>query len=615
MTVYSQTEDVIRSVTNALDDAEETAEGAIASANTFIASLGAAVEGLDPPVVNAEFPSTGAAPTLTQVQTPELATIAADSPSPPSAALDAFDAGNYIPDAFDGTAPSLVIGAIPTFNGTIPPAPAVDTDMTVPVFGGITLPTAPDLLSVTITPFDGVTIPEFSETVPTLTIVEPTIQTYIPGADYTSTLLTTLVASLEDRITNGGTGLAADVENAIWDREREREAIATRDALLELDRMETQGFALPPGQFVDARLKITTEMAARTVTLGRDIAVKQAELELDNVKHALTQAGELEKSLLAAWNETEQRTFEALKFATQAGVDVYNAKVQAYAATIDAYKAKIGIYDAQVRGILAEVEAYKAIVSAESTKAQVNVARVQAYKALIEGSLASVDVYKAEVSAVVAQAELEKLKTDIYNAQVRGFAATVDAYTGEVQGFKATVDAEGAKQGAFKSQVEAYKAEVQAGAAAISANADGYKAEVSGYVARWEGYKAEASAAADKARTIAAQNSGLIDAYRAEATSVTAYNEALTSQWRTGVAQAQAAAEIGVSASKANTDAYLTVRSLAADASKVGAQVTSQMAAAALNAVNYSLTGSGSASISQSEDRDRNDNVLTQISL
>jgi hypothetical protein len=615
MTIYSEVGDIINTVTRALGDAEDTASSALSSADSFIDQLGAAVAGLNPPEVNATFPDTGVAPSLTTTTPPTLASVAIQSPDAPTEALATFDADAYIPEAFGGVAPALVIGAIPTFNGVIPDAPAVDTAMEVPVFGGVTLPAAPALLELNITPFDGVTVPTFDETVPELDIVEPTIQTYIPGADYASSLLSTLVDSLEDRITNGGTGLSAAVEAALWDREREREAIATRDSLLELDQMEAQGFALPPGQYVDARLKITTEMHARTITLGRDIAVKQAELELENVKHALTLASDTEKALLAAYNDAEQRTFEALKLAVEAGVAVYNAKVQGYLATVDAYKAKIGIFEAQVGGILAEVEAYKATVEAENTKAQSNVARVQAYTALIEGSLASVDVYKAEVSAVVAQAELEKLKTDIYRAQVQGFAATVDAYTGEVQGFKATVDAEGSKQDAFRSQVEAYKSEVQAGAAAAGALADGYQAKVQGYVARWEGYKAEAGAAADKARVIASQNSALIDAYRAEATATGVYNEALTKQWATGVAQAQATAEIGVSAAKANAESYLTVRALATDAAKVGAQVTSQMAAAALNAVNYSLTGSGSASVSQSEDRDKNDNIQTNISL
>jgi hypothetical protein len=62
-------------------------------------------------------------------------------------------------------------------------------------------------------------------------------------------LLTNLESYLDDVIVNGGTGLNPDVENAIWDRGREREARSRSDALRGLDKMEEMGFALPPGVY------------------------------------------------------------------------------------------------------------------------------------------------------------------------------------------------------------------------------------------------------------------------------------------------------------------------------------------------------------------------------
>jgi hypothetical protein len=91
-------------------------------------------------------------------------------------------------------------------------------------------------------------------TIPELTIDAPSIREYVPGAQYTSGLLTSLKAKLQDIIDNGGTGLAPDVENAIWDRGREREARALRNSLDQLDRdTEQMGFALPPGVYHDSR--------------------------------------------------------------------------------------------------------------------------------------------------------------------------------------------------------------------------------------------------------------------------------------------------------------------------------------------------------------------------
>ena len=615
MSVTSQVEGVVNTVSRALSDAQDTAEGAMSQADYFMSALSNAVGGITPPAISVDQVTNPPAPTVAQSTPPTLVSVPAVVASPPDIDIPNYDGVVVIPDPFDGTPPTLVIGNAPSFSGVVPAAPDVDTSFTAPVFGGVTLPAAPALLEINISPFGGTTLPTFSETAPILDIVEPSTFAYAPGADYTSTLLTLLTTELEDRISNGGTGLPAAAENAIWDREREREAIATRDALQELDKMEDLGYSLPPGQYTDARLKITTEMHVRTVSLGREIMVKQAELELDNIKHALDLTLDVEKVFVELYNERERRVFEALKYATEAGVAIYNAKVQGYLALVDAYKAAITVFEAEVQAALTNVEAYKVEASAEEAKAKVNVAKVEAYKALIQGSLANIDVYKAEVSAVVAQAELEKTKTEIYRAEVQGFAATVDAYTGEVEGFRATVGAEGAKQEAYKSQVQAYTAEVQGFAAASNAEADAYRARISGISAKIDLYKTQASISADNARLIAAQNSTLIDAYRAGATTTTSYNESLTKQWQVSIESARASAEIGVAASRASADSYLTARSLAIEASKVGAQTSSQLAAAALNAVNYSLTGSGSASISNGYTASRDDDIQTVYNL
>lgn len=599
----------IAEVRNILDDieaagdvAKDYASTTFSTADTFIAALSAGLDNVTPPTITADFPDTPTAPAIQSATSPTLADVSVSFPSLPSAfSGDLSDITPFLPEPFDENPPELVLGTVPTFVGTVPGSPTVDYSITAPDFDGITLPAPPDLLTVSIRQFDGINIPTFSEEVPELAVVAPTIVAYDPGDPYSSALLAALQAALQDRIENGGTGLPPDVENAIWDRGREREAIATRDALAELDQFEARGFALPPGQYADAYLKITTEMAARTVTNSREVAIAQAQLEQENIKHALTTATQLEGELIGYFNSIEQRAFEAARYLTEAGISIYNAKIQAYIAFLESYKAKVEVYRAQIQGELAKVEGYKAEVDAEKAKADVNVAKVQAYRALIEGALANVEVFKAEVQAIVAKAEIEKLKVQTFGEEVRAFSATVNAHTAEVEGYKATVQAEATKQDAFRSKVQAYAAETQANATAIRALVDKYQADISVKNLEWEGYKAASSAAAEKARVIASQNSTLIDAYRGEVAATASYNDVLTKQWQVSIDQAQRVTEIGISAAKANGDFYITARSLALDAAKVGAQVSAQLAAAALNAVNYSLTGSGQASISGSD--------------
>jgi hypothetical protein len=127
----------------------------------------------------------------------------------------------------------------------------------------VELPAAPELLSLNVLTFDGLDLPTIDpDAMPVLDLVAPSIREYTPGAAYTSQLLTSAYTYLQDVIDNGGTGLNPDVEQAIWDRGREREAKARRQALSDLDKMEQQGFALPPGTYLDARLRINTESDA-----------------------------------------------------------------------------------------------------------------------------------------------------------------------------------------------------------------------------------------------------------------------------------------------------------------------------------------------------------------
>lgn len=562
--------------------------------DSYIVALGQATAGLAPPTINPVFPAVPAAPSINIPSPPTLETVIWTLPGLPDDFNESLTIDDLLPAPFDGDPPVLAFPAAPAaFAEVAPDAPGVDTNFAYPTLS-YTLPAPPDLLSLTVYTFDGVTIPTFSETVPELTAAEPTVLPYTPGTLYTSSLLAALQASLLDRIQNGGTGIAADVEQAIWDRGREREARAAREAILGLERMEGMGFAFPPGVYLDARLKIETETQYANVGHSREVMIEAARLEQENVKHALSTAVSLETQLISYTNQVEQRLFESAKYVTQAGIEIYNAKVRAYAAYVDAYKTKVAIYEAQIRGELAKVEAYKAEVEAESAKAQMNTALVQQYKVATDAALARVEAYKAELSAIQTRAEIEKLKINIYGEQVRAYASKINAYTANVEAFRAVIGAEATKQDAYKSQVQAYAAAVEAGSKAVDARIAEYRGKLSAKELEWTGYRAAVEAESARAKSIADLNSATADSYRAEVSGHSAYNEALTNQWKASVELAERVAEIGVAAAKANADLYMTTRSLALDAAKVGAQVSAQLGAAALNAINWSSSVSSS---------------------
>jgi hypothetical protein len=571
------------------------------AANTFLLQLGTLAASLTPPVITPVFPSGPAVPPQLTAARPELQTIVWTSPSIPATFTEALTIDDLMPAPFDDEPPVLSFPIAPaSFTDVVPAAPGIDTSYTDPGLT-VTLPTPPDLLSLNTITFGGLTLPTIDpDAVPTLDIVAPSIREYVPGAQYTSSLLSAVKVSLEDTIVNGGTGLDANVENAIWDRGREREAKSRSDALKDLDRMEEMGFALPPGVYVDARIKITTESDYVNRGTSREIMIKQAELAYQATKDRLEIASSLEGKCMDYSNAVEQRLFEATKYATEAGIAIFNARVQAYAAYLDAYKTKIQIYEAQVRAQLALVDVYKAQIEAESVKATINTSLVESYKAQVEASLSAVEIYKARIEGIRIKAEIEKVKVDIYGAQVQAYGAKINAYTAGVEGYRASIQAEGAKQEVYRSEVEAFSARVGAAAKEIDARIAAYRGRLDAYTALWEGYKAQLSGEASKAQAVSSYNQSLSTEYAAEVQAVTSYNETLAKEWQATIDQAQQVARIGIEAAKANAEMYITTRSLATDAAKVGAQVSAQLGAAALNAINWSQSVGTSVSTSNS---------------
>lgn len=571
------------------------------AANAYILQLGTLSASLTPPTIDPVFPAGPSAPAQIAATPPTLLPIVWTSPSAPDAFVGDLTIDDLMPAPFDDNPPVLSFAAAPAaFSELAPTAPGIDLTYVDP---GLTvaLPAPPDLMSLNTVTFGGITLPTIDpEAIPTLDIAAPTIREYVPGAQYTSALLTAGTAYLQDVIVNGGTGLNADVENAIWDRGREREARSRADALKDLDKMEEMGFALPPGVYLDARLKITTESDFTNRGLSREILIKQAELAYQAGKDMVTLAIQLESKNMDMANALEQRLFEATKYATEAGVSIYNARVQAYAAFLDAYKTKVQIYTAQVQAQLALVEVYKAEVQAESVKATINTSLVEQYKASIEAALSAVEIYKARIEGIRIKAEIEKTKVDIFGAQVQAYAQKINAYTAGVEGYRASLEAEKTKVSIYQSQVEAFSTKVGAAAKEIDARIAAYRGKLDANTNLWEGYKAIIAGEASKAQAISSYNQSAASEYQAEVTAVTSYNETLTKQWQAGIDQAQQVARIGIEAAKANAEMYITTRSLATDAAKVGAQVSAQLGAAALNAINWSTSISSSNSVSNS---------------
>lgn len=585
-----------------------TASGIVAYAHErvsvvdeYVRNLSAQVLTLVAPTVNPTFPTLITAPALRAETAPTITAPVFNVPGIPLPFIDTLDTGNLDVQPFDVRPPTINYGTAPaTFTGILPDAPGVSLAFAYPDLQ-VLLPSAPPLLTINTINYSGFVMPQLKATEPdTLLLVAPGIVNYNPGATYSSDLLSALKTHLQGIIAGGSSGLTLPGEKAIWDRGREREARSQAEALLKLEQMEVLGYAFPPGIWMDARLKIINEGAANDRGTSREVMAKSAELAIDYLKAAVQSALDIEGKLIQANQQVEQRLFESSRYATEAGVSIYNAKVQAYSATVEFYKVKVETYTAQIGAQTALVEVYKAQIEGEKLKVEINSELISEYKALIEAAMTNVEIYKAELGGIQIKADIEKTKVQLYGEFVQAFAARVNAYTAEIEAYKASLQAEQTKEQVYATQVSAYKTQVDAATALVENRVAIFKARIDAKQSQYEGYKAAVQGASAAVDAQVRSQGLLVDIYRANIAADESYNTVLTSQWDATLKQTDAIAQIGIASAQANGQLYISARGLAIEAAKSGAQISAQVAAAGINSVNYSGSVSSSESFGQS---------------
>lgn len=577
--------------------AQNYAAAATVQLNSFVTALNSSI--YTPPTVSVTW-ETLAAPTLPGVPTkPTLPTISFVAPGSTPTALNETIPELSIPD-FTDIPPELSLPAAPTVSyGAVPTVPSIGT-VTVPDAPTITTPALPTYLTINTVAFGGVDLREdwltSLETAPTLELAEPTPYSYALGAEYASTLLDALKSKLTDRL-NGGTGLPAAVEQAIWDRARSREAATAQANIDEIARNgEALGFRLPPGVVAAQTRQAQQDYYDKLSSFSRDVAIKQAELEQSNLKDTIAAGMQLEGQLIDYSFKLEQLSFENARAYAENAIQLHNAAVEKFRALLEGYQAYASVYKAIIDGQLAKVEVYKAQLQAEQTKAEINNTLVQQYKAQVDASMSQVEIFRAQVSAAQTLVELEQAKIGAASEQIRAYVATVNAETSKVEAYKASVQAEATKTEVYKIRADVYASRVNAVAERSRALVSRYSALASAKAAEWEGYRAQVQAESSRIDALAKQSDALLDGFRAELAANQAAAQMHTTVWESNMKQYEAGMQVSMQAARINNDAVIQTNNARLDAAKAGTQVFAQLAASAYSMMHTSAGVSGSSS-------------------
>ena len=539
------------------------AQGALDSATSMVSAVGY----LSPNVELDPLSDTLDPPDLLAV--PELGNTDLNLPAEPGAAPAFQDIGSIdtsgapelssqAPDVTLPIAPAAIesfVTAVPAINTNIdfpePPDQLINPLIPDPVIAGRAEPVKPNVV-----------LPVFDAAQPVLTATAPTDLAAQMERAYRETNPSTVaamegqvdamlakfnpryqpaLAAIEaqlQRYLDGGTGFNPAVENAIYERSRDKmsaEYRRVRDTAW--SEAADRGFTLPGGALMSAVLQARQSAADNLARASTEIVIKQAEIEQANLRFAVTTSASLRTTMLnAALNyhgNLIQINGQALDFAkTTVGlvVETYNTALKAYAAQLDGWKAEAAVYETRLKAAMAGIELYKAEIDALQAVVQVDVARVNVYRARLDALNSLASVYRSRIDAVVTKASMEKLKLELFQSQVQAYTARVQAKNSEWQGYSAALSGEEVKARIFGTQVQAYSAEIGGWQAKIQAQTEAVRAAAltnesrsRQYESTVRAYSAVVGAKGDLARTRLENERQKIIAFQAKTQAAVSY--------------------------------------------------------------------------------------------
>jgi len=553
----------------------------------------------------------------------DLTPVTPNFPDAPDAPVLNLNLPNFPPDIAFNAIPSVDFGETPTFDkeapnllfpatpapstAILPTEPSVDLEVVFPDAPVQVIPDVPTLLDLDIPDEPVIDLPVFTAAIPTQNIVIPGNTFFWSESPYTSTTLDAVRNSLLQRI-QGGSGLDPTIENQIWDRAIQRESVTSlRPKNEQLQKDAQTGFARPSGSTLAALDFISQNTQNQSNSLSRDIAIKQAELEQENLNQTIQSIISLEQVLTSLHSSVQSRALDAEKFSQQVFFDIYNAEVAKYNVELETYKAFVLAFETQLKSEIQKLEVFKTQLEGQRLIGDLNQQSLQIYTASLQGLQTEVDLYKTQLEGINIKLSSENLKIQVFKTQVDAFNSQIQAKNSEYQGFGVAVNAEATKMDAFGKEVDAFASRIDAYAKGI--DADKTVADVSIAI---EGLKVQQQSLKldTYSKTVAAELSGFQAQNQAFQSSNAAYGSQINAEsariqseisvTNQKITHAQVKAQVALENAKISLANIEASSGQALAAIKATADVSSSLASAALAGLNHSSSVSHGLSLGNS---------------
>lgn len=363
-----------------------------------------------------------------------------------------------------GLAPTIVYPDVPEYGD-------YTGDIPDPNLHEIVLPDVP-IIDIDGIVFNGVK-PVFDAEEPDANDFDYTEQAYSPlMVDQVVAKLTTML--------NGENGIPAPVVTQIWSREADREAEQAFRAEQEArEDWAARGFTRPGGPVAALLQRVRQNSQNQRNAQSRDVAIKEIDVLLDQLKFAVAQGIALEQTWIGLYTSVQDRRLQAAQVAVNIAIAVFNAKVSLFNAEMQAFQIEAQVYRERVQAEVAKVQVYAEQVRAQSLIGQLNQQEVELYVSRLRAVETNVRVYLGFVETYTAQLNGERMKLDVYRTTLEAESTKLQASAIESQIFGQLVQAENIKQQTALTRVQAYTANVTAWSTQYNALIERFRAEMS----------------------------------------------------------------------------------------------------------------------------------------
>jgi len=508
----------------------------------------------------------------------------------------------------DAQPPTLTFGPRPTAPNVVEPTVPVDpAQVVLPSEPAYVLPPVPTFEALRLPAVPVITLPAFQADKPVF-IEPPFNDTWsFDPKPYVSTLVDTLTATLKPMIV-GSQALPKVIEDAIFQRARSRIEVDTQKGVDQaFAEFASRGFTEPQGQLAGRVLEIRQTGQSAVAEASRDAAIKQMEESLANQRMAIAQGAALEGTLAQLHSDEQKLFLQAASFQRESVIQLLNARISVFNARLQAYQTEAQVVRDRIQAELAKVEVFRAQIEGERARGEINEQRVRLYESQLRGVTTLADFYRTRVEAVKVQADVNRFGIEKYRAQVDAYEARWRAHVAEWQGYTAGVEGEGKRADLYRTLVDANAKRVDAWASSNNMQFEAERLRMAQHGMNLDVWRSgitrfDTLLGAERARLAAVGQAYDSKArmFSADASVEQVASAAADRSFELGLARERADVETQLQQAQMRIQQMLGLLSQHAEIQRAKAQISSQLAASTMSAVNYGASVSSGRSKSSS---------------